>query len=276
MECNGPVHPWWHIFNGTHPWAQPAMVNLNLQKLTVACFTETMIQKSENKNHLSCEQKTHGMSENHSWSILRCYSISFNIGSRIFHRFHPVSSYILRVHFCFPYMFSIDSSCYLEAVTPPGWAATPGVRTLPSTKSGGASAWDRPLEVKICSGTVLKSLKSTFSWLVNRPPKVPIGGGWTSPFEKICSSNWIISPGRGENKKYLKPPPRYPPQRDSWFNRRPLFKGKQWGFHNHRGRRLFLWEVGWWGGRLTHCGWWSPTEGKGLDQGDIDWMYREV
>ena len=27
------------------------------------------------------------------------------------------------------------------------------------------------------------------------------------PIWKICSSNWIISPGRGENKKYLKPPP---------------------------------------------------------------------
>ena len=29
------------------------------------------------------------------------------------------------------------------------------------------------------------------------------------PISKICSSNWIISPGRGENKKYLKPPPSY-------------------------------------------------------------------
>ena len=28
------------------------------------------------------------------------------------------------------------------------------------------------------------------------------------PFWRICSSNWIISPGKGENKKYLKPPPR--------------------------------------------------------------------
>ena len=26
------------------------------------------------------------------------------------------------------------------------------------------------------------------------------------PIGKICSSNWIISPSRGENKKYLKPP----------------------------------------------------------------------
>ena len=28
------------------------------------------------------------------------------------------------------------------------------------------------------------------------------------PIRKICSSNWIISPTKGENNKYLKPPPR--------------------------------------------------------------------
>ncbi len=32
-------------------------------------------------------------------------------------------------------------------------------------------------------------------------------GGWTNPFEK-CESKWESSPNRGENKKYLKPPPR--------------------------------------------------------------------
>ena len=32
--------------------------------------------------------------------------------------------------------------------------------------------------------------------------------GGFNPFEKY-QSNWIISPGRGENEKYLKPPPRY-------------------------------------------------------------------
>ena len=35
------------------------------------------------------------------------------------------------------------------------------------------------------------------------PPSL-VGG--FNPFEKY-SSNWIISPGRGENKKSLKPPP---------------------------------------------------------------------
>ena len=30
--------------------------------------------------------------------------------------------------------------------------------------------------------------------------------GGFNPFEKY-ESNWIISPGRGENEKYLKPPP---------------------------------------------------------------------
>ena len=31
---------------------------------------------------------------------------------------------------------------------------------------------------------------------------------WFQPISKICSSNWIISPGWDENKKYLKPPSR--------------------------------------------------------------------
>ena len=31
-------------------------------------------------------------------------------------------------------------------------------------------------------------------------------GGFNQPLWKICSSNWIISPNRDENKKYLKPP----------------------------------------------------------------------
>ena len=31
-------------------------------------------------------------------------------------------------------------------------------------------------------------------------------GWWFQPIPKIWSSNWIISPGRGENKTYLKPP----------------------------------------------------------------------
>ena len=40
-------------------------------------------------------------------------------------------------------------------------------------------------------------------YLINR---LLVGG--FNPSEKICSSNWIISPGRDEDKKYLKPPPR--------------------------------------------------------------------
>ncbi len=33
-------------------------------------------------------------------------------------------------------------------------------------------------------------------------------GWWFQPMCKICSSNWKSSANRGENKKYLKPPPR--------------------------------------------------------------------
>ena len=41
-----------------------------------------------------------------------------------------------------------------------------------------------------------------------------LDGGF-NPFEK-CWSNWIISPGRDENKKYLKPPPSSPQKRKSF------------------------------------------------------------
>ena len=34
-----------------------------------------------------------------------------------------------------------------------------------------------------------------------------LSGWWFQPIWKICSSNFIISPGRAENKKALKPPP---------------------------------------------------------------------
>ena len=48
-----------------------------------------------------------------------------------------------------------------------------------------------PLSRGLCSSSTLKFS----SWWLNQPI-------W-----KICSSNWIISPGRDENKKSLKPPP---------------------------------------------------------------------
>ena len=47
------------------------------------------------------------------------------------------------------------------------------------------------------------------TWMVDLfMVNVQLVGGWTNPFEKICSSKWESSPNRGENKKYLKPPPR--------------------------------------------------------------------
>ena len=32
--------------------------------------------------------------------------------------------------------------------------------------------------------------------------------GFDTSINNLCSSNWIISPGRGKNKKYWKPPPK--------------------------------------------------------------------
>ena len=42
-------------------------------------------------------------------------------------------------------------------------------------------------------------------------PKLQSYSGWwlNQPIGKICSSNWIISPGKDENKTCLKRPPRY-------------------------------------------------------------------
>ena len=52
-----------------------------------------------------------------------------------------------------------------------------------------------------------------FSVVIIQPPNKLRWESKTSwwlnqPIWKICSSNWIISPSRGENTKYLKPPPR--------------------------------------------------------------------
>ena len=61
-------------------------------------------------------------------------------------------------------------------------------------------------------------MESRLGWRVGNAGRKPrnhqvmnddilVGGFFTNPFEKICSSNSIISPGRGENKNCLKPPP---------------------------------------------------------------------
>ena len=60
------------------------------------------------------------------------------------------------------------------------------------------------------------------------------------PIWKICSSNWIICPGRDDNKKYLKPPPSLflePPfcaitdvKRMSWMHLLPLHLDSSWQF----------------------------------------------
>ena len=47
------------------------------------------------------------------------------------------------------------------------------------------------------------------SWQAPYLPCRPLSGWWFQPIWKICSSNWILSPSRGENKTCLKPPPTY-------------------------------------------------------------------
>ena len=50
-------------------------------------------------------------------------------------------------------------------------------------------------------------------------------GWWLQSIWKICSSNWIISPCRGENKKYLKPPLRKSIMSESFIA--PSFKSNR-------------------------------------------------
>ena len=59
-------------------------------------------------------------------------------------------------------------------------------------------------------------------------------GGWTNPSEKICSSNWSIFPGRGENQKCLKPPPRNTQNSKIlkfWLSIMSLWWSKWWVLH---------------------------------------------
>ncbi len=46
------------------------------------------------------------------------------------------------------------------------------------------------------------------TWILLRNTSQSTTGWWFQPMWKICSSNWIISPSKGEDKKCLKPPPR--------------------------------------------------------------------
>ena len=92
-----------------------------------------------------------------------------------------------------------------------------------STRATGAKVLLNVLDAKGLNDE-LPSLKLTFSPLKMMVSKFGISfsrglfsrdmlvsgrvvGGFFPPIWKICSSNWIISPGRGWNKKCLKPPP---------------------------------------------------------------------
>ena len=64
----------------------------------------------------------------------------------------------------------------------------------------------------LCTSMILSLDATTASTKSNRT-NIQWQACWFScwwlnqPIQNICSSNWIVSPGRGENKKSLKPPP---------------------------------------------------------------------
>ena len=64
-------------------------------------------------------------------------------------------------------------------------------------------------------GDSLKWLTDPFSCKTSG--RANLSGWWFQPIWKICSSNWIISTGKGENQKCLKPPPSYPATLSLWF-----------------------------------------------------------
>ena len=66
------------------------------------------------------------------------------------------------------------------------------------------SGFEKPL-VHACSGMNRKSQIRVCNFCLTASSKFLVGA--FNPFEKYLS-NWIISPGRDENKKCLKPPPR--------------------------------------------------------------------
>ena len=72
-----------------------------------------------------------------------------------------------------------------------------------------------------------------------RDMKRKISSWWFQPSWKMCSSNWIISPGRDENKKYSKPPPRY-----DWFHQGFIEKFMKITLSsNRRPTKIFLYFI---------------------------------
>ena len=82
-----------------------------------------------------------------------------------------------------------------------------GALPLPATK-----AWKGPLLTSLENGifTYMNGWCSwfIFAWNIKVEPKNHLVGGWTNPFQKIQKyaqvKLGIISPGKGENKKWLK------------------------------------------------------------------------
>ena len=89
--------------------------------------------------------------------------------------------------------------------------------------------------------TLVENAESDPSWWLNQPI-------W-----KICSSNWIISTGRGENKQSLKPPPRI-----SLYELRSL---EELGYHHLSskgwdagGVTCYLWHINDWHIKISQMG----------------------
>ena len=96
-----------------------------------------------------------------------------------------------------------------------------------------------------------------FRWFVFFSWDGELVGGWTNPIWKICSSNWIISPGKVKNKKCLKPPPSFSWDGGNFRN----FKQKNPPIHEFD----LLWRRGTW--RTTRHP--RPIPREGTDAQDL-------
>ena len=64
---------------------------------------------------------------------------------------------------------------------------------------------------------------------IEAPCHLDLVGGF-KPSEKY-EANWIISPGKDENKTYLKPPPSYDHVLSIVISHLEIFRNPHWGFH---------------------------------------------
>ena len=105
----------------------------------------------------------------------------------------------------------VYSWCFLDLVTSP---RNPTKPPLNSTKPGCNAKADRHICLVSLVFRVENSAADEGTKVSNK--NLQLVGGWTNPSEKYARQIGPSSPNRGENKKYLKPPPSQPISHKGW------------------------------------------------------------